>query len=37
MSAFNTPAFGFYQRLGFKELARAGPENDRVIYMGKQF
>ncbi len=31
----NTRAFGFYQRLGFRELARAGSGNDGVIYMGK--
>lgn len=36
MSAFNTPAFGFYEHLGFRELSRSGPENDRVIYMGKR-
>jgi ribosomal protein S18 acetylase RimI-like enzyme len=36
MSAFNTPAFGFYQHLDFGELIRCGPENDRVIYMGKR-
>lgn len=35
VSAFNTPAFGFYQRLGFQELVRAGSGNDRCIYMGK--
>jgi ribosomal protein S18 acetylase RimI-like enzyme len=37
MSALNTPAYGFYQHLGFHELTRAGPENDRCIYMGKRF
>lgn len=36
MSAFNTPAYGFYQRLGFKELARAGAGVDSCIYMGKR-
>lgn len=35
VSAFNTPALGFYQRLGFQELVRAGSGNDRCIYMGK--
>lgn len=31
VSALNQPAFGFYQRLGFRELVR----HDNVIYMGK--
>ena len=31
VSARNQPAFGFYQRLGFRELVR----HDNVIYMGK--
>jgi ribosomal protein S18 acetylase RimI-like enzyme len=35
LSAFNPAAHGFYQRLGFKELARAGTGADRCIYMGK--
>jgi ribosomal protein S18 acetylase RimI-like enzyme len=35
VSAINTPAFGFYERLGFQELIRVGPGNDSVIYMGK--
>lgn len=35
LSAVNTRAFGFYERLGFRELCRAGPDHDRVIYMGK--
>ena len=30
MSAVNTPAFGFYQRLGFQELTR----DEEAIYMG---
>jgi ribosomal protein S18 acetylase RimI-like enzyme len=33
MSARNTPAYGFYQRLGFREVARKGNANDGVIYM----
>ena len=33
----NTAAFGFYQRLGFRELIRVGSEKDGVIYMGKVF
>ena len=35
VSALNTNAVGFYERLGFRELIRAGSENDRVIYMGR--
>jgi ribosomal protein S18 acetylase RimI-like enzyme len=35
VSALNTPAFGFYQRLGFRELVRVGSGNEGVIYMGK--
>jgi ribosomal protein S18 acetylase RimI-like enzyme len=35
VSVANTRAVGFYERLGFRELCRAGPDNDRVIYMGK--
>jgi ribosomal protein S18 acetylase RimI-like enzyme len=35
VSTLNTPAFGFYQRLGFRELIRVGSENDGCIYMGK--
>ena len=35
VSILNTPAFGFYQRLGFRELIRVGSENDGCIYMGK--
>lgn len=35
LSVFNERAFGFYQRLGFKELARAGTGPDACIYMGK--
>jgi len=35
VSAINTPAFGFYERLGFQELIRVGSGNDSVIYMGK--
>jgi len=36
MSELNEPAYGFYQRLGFRELVRTGSGNDRVIYMGKK-
>ena len=31
----NTPAFGFYESLGFRELIRVGSGNDGCIYMGK--
>ena len=36
LSALNEPAFGFYQRLGFRELTCTGTGNDCVIYMGKR-
>lgn len=36
VSALNTPAFGFYQRLGFQELIRVGAGADGCIYMGKR-
>jgi ribosomal protein S18 acetylase RimI-like enzyme len=35
VSMMNTRAFGFYQRLGFKELLRVGEGKDGCIYMGK--
>lgn len=35
MSNRNTPAFGFYQRLGFRELIRTGTDLDGCIYMGR--
>lgn len=35
VSLMNTPAFGFYQRLGFQELVRVGTGTDGCIYMGK--
>jgi ribosomal protein S18 acetylase RimI-like enzyme len=34
LSALNTRAFGFYRRLGFRELIRAGSGRERAIYMG---
>jgi ribosomal protein S18 acetylase RimI-like enzyme len=34
LSAMNDRAFGFYQRLGFRELVRIGSGADRTIYMG---
>ncbi len=37
VSMVNTPAFGFYQRLGFSELTRVGTGKDGSIYMGKRF
>jgi ribosomal protein S18 acetylase RimI-like enzyme len=37
VSMANTPAFGFYQRLGFSELIRVGTGKDGCIYMGKRF
>jgi ribosomal protein S18 acetylase RimI-like enzyme len=35
VSMLNTPAFGFYQRLGFQELLSVGSGKDGCIYMGK--
>jgi len=35
VSMANTPAFGFYERLGFRELCRVGSGKDGCIYMGK--
>jgi ribosomal protein S18 acetylase RimI-like enzyme len=34
VSLVNTPAIGFYQRLGFHELVRVGTGNDGCLYMG---
>jgi ribosomal protein S18 acetylase RimI-like enzyme len=34
VSALNTNAIGFYERLGFRELSRRGAEHDVCIYMG---
>ena len=36
LSAVNTAAFGFYQRLGFEELIRVDSGNDPCIYMAKR-
>jgi ribosomal protein S18 acetylase RimI-like enzyme len=36
VSLLNTSAFGFYQKLGFKELLRVGEGKDGCVYMGKQ-
>ncbi|MBI4663745.1 MAG: GNAT family N-acetyltransferase [Verrucomicrobia bacterium] len=35
VSTLNTPAVGFYTRLGFWELIRIGSGDDGCIYMGK--
>jgi ribosomal protein S18 acetylase RimI-like enzyme len=35
VSMLNIPAFGFYQRLGFRELIRVGEGTDGCVYMGK--
>ena len=35
VSIQNTPAFGFYRKLGFRELIRVGGDTDGCIYMGK--
>ncbi len=35
VSVMNPRAVGFYERLGFRELIRAGSGSDRCIYMGK--
>lgn len=37
VSMRNTPAFGFYQKLGFRELIRVGSGDDGCIYLGKRF
>jgi ribosomal protein S18 acetylase RimI-like enzyme len=36
VSLINTRAIGFYERLGFYELARAGTGIDACIYLGKE-
>lgn len=35
VSQLNTPAFGFYERLGFRELVRVGAGADGCCYLGK--
>jgi len=35
VSVLNTPALGFYQKLGFRELIRVGTATDGCVYMGK--
>jgi ribosomal protein S18 acetylase RimI-like enzyme len=35
VSAMNSRAADFYRKLGFRELARTGHDDDAVIYMGK--
>jgi ribosomal protein S18 acetylase RimI-like enzyme len=37
VSVLNAPAFGFYQKLGFHELARTGTPTSGNIYLGKTF
>ena len=37
VGARNERAYGFYQRLGFRELTRVGPPDDTCIYMGLRF
>ncbi len=36
VSMLNTPALGFYQKLGFHELARVGTGAEGCIYLGKR-
>lgn len=36
VSMMNTPAYGFYLKLGFKDLLRVGEGRDGCIYMGKR-
>ena len=35
VSMVNTPAFGFYAKLGFRELIRVGAGHDGCVYMGR--
>jgi ribosomal protein S18 acetylase RimI-like enzyme len=35
VSVYNPRAVGFYERLGFRELTRAGTGPDACIYMGR--
>jgi len=35
VSVLNTPALGFYRRLGFHELTRTGTSTEGCIYLGK--
>ena len=37
VSIQNTPALAFYERLGFRELARTGTITSGSIYLGKRF
>jgi len=35
VSVLNTPALGFYRRLGFHELSRKGTTTSGSIYLGR--
>ncbi len=37
VSPQNIPAIGFYEKLGFHELARVGNASDGCVYLGKKF
>lgn len=37
MSIRNTPAMGFYRKLGFHELETVGSQTDGCVYFGKRF
>ena len=37
VSVLNTPALGFYAKLGFRELVRVGTPTDGCVYLGKKF
>ncbi len=37
LSALNARAFGFYERLGFRELIRVVSSGEEVVYMGIRF
>lgn len=36
VNALNTPALGFYARLGFREITRTGAADDGCIYLAKR-
>lgn len=37
VSTLNTPALGFYRRLGFEELIRTGSAHDGCVYLARKF